>query len=110
MRSRKSQGFPGGTVGNRPGFDPWVRKIPYRRKWQPTPVFLPVTSHGQRDLVGCSPWSRKELDMTEQTHTHTPGRRQESTHQETEVTQEVDRESPGRRQEVTHGRQKPHRK
>ena len=37
------------------GFDPWVRKIPWRRKWQPTPVFLPGKSHGQRSLVGYSP-------------------------------------------------------
>ena len=45
--------------------DPWVRKIPWRRKWQPTPVFLPGESHGQRNLVGYSPWGCKELDMTE---------------------------------------------
>ena len=43
-----------------------------RRKWQPTPVFLPGESHGQRSLVGSSPWGRKELDTTERlTHTHT---------------------------------------
>ena len=36
----------------RPGFDPWVGKIPWRRKWQPTPVFLPGESHGQRSLAG----------------------------------------------------------
>ena len=43
---------------------------PRRRKWQPTPVFLPGKSHGQRSLVGYSPWGHKELDMTEQlTHT-----------------------------------------
>ena len=36
-------------------FDPWVRKIPWRRKWQPTPVFLPGKSHGQRRLVGYIP-------------------------------------------------------
>jgi len=36
----------------RPGFDSWVRKIPWRRKWQPTPVFLPGESHGQRSLIG----------------------------------------------------------
>ena len=41
------------------GFDPWVRKIPWRRKWQPTPVFLPEKSHGQRRLGGYSPWGRK---------------------------------------------------
>ena len=38
------------------GFNPWVRKISWRRKWQPTPVFLPGKSHGQRHLVGYSPW------------------------------------------------------
>ena len=43
-----------------------VGKIPWRRKWQPTPVFLPGKSHGQRSLVGYSPWGCKESDMTEQ--------------------------------------------
>ena len=43
-------------------FDPWVRKIAWRRKWQPTQVFLPGKSHGQRSLVG---YSHKESDMTE---------------------------------------------
>ena len=47
------------------GFDPWVWKIPWRRKWQPTPVFLPGKSHGQRSLAGYSPWGCKELDTTE---------------------------------------------
>ena len=45
--------------------DPWVGKIPWRRAWQPTLVFLPGESHGQRSLAGYSPWSRKESDMTE---------------------------------------------
>ena len=46
-------------------------KIPWRGKWQPTPVFLPQKSHGQRRLVGYSPWSCKELDTIESlTHTH----------------------------------------
>ena len=54
----------------RPGFDLWVRKIPWRRKWQPTPVFLPGESHGQRSLVGYSPRGRKESDTTEQLHFH----------------------------------------
>ena len=49
-----------------PGFDPWVGKIPWRRKWQPTPVILPRESHGQRSLEGYSPRGCKELDMTEQ--------------------------------------------
>ena len=46
-------------------FEPWVRKIPRKRKWQPTPVFLSGKSHGQRSLVGYSPWGHKELDTTE---------------------------------------------
>ena len=41
-------------------FDPWVRKIPWGKKWQPNPVFLPGKSHGQRSLVGYSPWCCKE--------------------------------------------------
>ena len=49
----------------RPGFDPWVGKIPWRRKWQPTPVSLPGKSHGQRSLVGCSPRGCKESGTTE---------------------------------------------
>ena len=49
----------------RPGFDLWVRKIPWRRKWLHTPVFLPGESHGQRSLVGYSPWDCKKLDTTE---------------------------------------------
>ena len=43
----------------------WVRKIPWRRKWQPTPAFLPGKSHGQRSLADYSPWGCKELGMTE---------------------------------------------
>ena len=54
----------------RPRFNPWVRKSPWRRKWQPTPVFLPGEFHGQRSLVGYSPWGRREWDMTERFHFH----------------------------------------
>ena len=43
--------------------------VGWRREWQPTPVFLPGKSQGQRSLVGCSPWGHKELDMTEQLST-----------------------------------------
>ena len=50
----------------RPWFDHWVRKIPWRREWQPTPVFLPGEFCGQRSLVGYSPWGPKELGTTEQ--------------------------------------------
>jgi len=54
----------------RRGFDPWVRKIPWRRKWQPTPVFLPGKSHGQRSLVGHSPcdWRVGHDSVTKQEH------------------------------------------
>ena len=46
------------------GFDPWVRKTLWRRKWQPTPVFLLGKSHGQMSLGGYSPWGCKESNMT----------------------------------------------
>ena len=75
-----SEGFPGGTIVKNPlansrckrsGFDPWIGKIPWRRKWQPTPGFLPGESHGQRSLAGYSPWGPKESDTTEWLSTHT---------------------------------------
>ena len=72
-------GFPGGSaVKNLPAmqetrFDPWVRKICWRRKWQPTPVLLPGKSHGQRSLIGYSPWGHKESDMTERLYFHFHG-------------------------------------
>ena len=46
------------------------RKTSWRRQWHPTPVLLPGESHGRRSLIGCSPWSRKESDMTERLHFH----------------------------------------
>ena len=49
----------------RRGFHPWVGKIPWRREWLPTPVFLPGESHRQKSLVGYSPWGRKESYVTE---------------------------------------------
>ena len=49
----------------KPGFDPWVRKISWRREWQPTPVFLPGEFLRQRSLIGYSPWDCKEMDPTE---------------------------------------------
>ena len=70
-------GFPAGTSGKeltckcrrhkRRRFSPWVRKIPWRRAWQPTLVLLPGESHGQRSLVGYSPQGCKESDITEAT-------------------------------------------
>ena len=47
------------------GFDPWIGKIPWRRAWQPIPVFLLGEFHGQRSLVSYSPLGRKESDTTE---------------------------------------------
>ena len=78
LRSSHSKlGFPGGASGKEPvcqcrrhkkfGFDLWVRKILWRRAWQPTPVLLPGEFHGQRSLVGCSPWGCYESDTTERT-------------------------------------------
>ena len=46
-----------------------IGKTPWRRKWQPAPVFVPGESYGRRNLAGCSPWGRKELDMTAQLST-----------------------------------------
>ena len=64
-------GFPGNATGKklacqcrrhkRQGFNPWVGKIPWRRGWQPTPVFLPEKSYGQRSLAGYSPWGSQSL-------------------------------------------------
>ena len=75
------KGFPGGSVvKNSPasvgdagdtGLIPGSEKIPWRRKWQPTPVFLPGKSHGQRSLAGYSPWGRKETGMTKQLSMYT---------------------------------------
>ena len=47
----------------------WVRKTPWRRKWQPTPVLLPGKFHGQRSLAGYSPWGHEESDTTEHAYT-----------------------------------------
>ena len=77
-KSRFNMGFPGGKESTcqcrrckRCGFNPWVGKTPWSRKWQPDPVFLPGKFHGQRSLVGYSPWGRKESDTTECAHTNT---------------------------------------
>ena len=75
--------FSAGTSGKEPTcqcrrckrweFDPWVRKSPWRRAWQSTPVFLPGKSHGQKSLAGYSPWDQKESDMIEHAYSmHVP--------------------------------------
>ena len=51
---------------SRPRFNLWPGKIPWKREWQPTPVFLPRKSLGQRSLAGHSPWGHKESDTTKQ--------------------------------------------
>ena len=71
-------GFPCGASGKEPacqrkrhkrlGFNPWVRKIPWRKAWQPTPVFLTGESHGQKSLVGYSPRAYKDTDTVEVTN------------------------------------------
>ena len=67
--------FPGDASGEetacrsrRRRFQPWAGKIPWRRAWQPTPVFLPGESHGQRNLEGYSRWGCKESDTAEATY------------------------------------------
>ena len=62
-------GFAGGSDGKEPACNaggPRVGMIPWRREWQPTPVFLPGKSYGQRSLAGYGSWNHKESDMTEQ--------------------------------------------
>ena len=67
------RGLPGGSeikklsTMQKTQVHPWVRKIPWRRAWQPTPVFLPGESHGQRSLAGCSPEGHTELEMMDMT-------------------------------------------
>ena len=58
---------PANAGDRRCGFDSWVGKIPWRWARQPTPVFLPGESHGQRSLTGYSPWGHKESNTTEAT-------------------------------------------
>ena len=53
----------------RPGFDPWVGKIPWRREWQPTPVFSPGESHGQRSLGGLQPVGSQRVGQDRETDT-----------------------------------------
>ena len=71
VQGMENMHFPGGTRGKEPtwqckiGFNHRVWKIPWRRACQPSPVFLPGESHGQRSLTGHSPWGLKESDMTE---------------------------------------------
>ena len=67
-------GFPGGgVVKNSPVHagapSPWIGKMLWRRKWQPTPVCCPGKSHGQRSLVGYSPWGRKDIAPKQQSQT-----------------------------------------
>ena len=74
MSFSTTEDFPGGSDGKEstykaegrgPRFYPWVGKIPWMRAWQPTPVFLPGESQGQRSLAGYSTWGRKESNVTE---------------------------------------------
>ena len=70
-------GFPGVSDGKRiclqcrrPGFDPWVRTIPWKKEWQPAPIFLPGESHGLRSLMGCSPGVTKSQTQLSSSHFH----------------------------------------
>ena len=82
--TEKSHGNPSMVFGGkesacqcrRSRFNRWVKKIPWRRKWQSTPVFLPGKSHGQRNVVGYCPWGCKrvghDLPTKQQQAKHTP--------------------------------------
>ena len=67
--SQVAHGKESACQSRRHRFNPWVRKIPWRRKWQPTPVFLPGKFHGQRSLVFYSPWDRKRVRLNLATKT-----------------------------------------
>ena len=69
--SKMSLAFQDACQCRRCRFDPWVRKIPWKRKWQPTPVFLPGKFHGQTSLVGYSPWGRSQRVRHDWAHIHT---------------------------------------
>ena len=80
------KGLPGGSVIKNPPvmqetkgteFDPWVGKIPWRRAWQTTPVFLPGESHGPWSLAGYSPWVAKSRTWLKQLSTQAEGRKEE---------------------------------
>ena len=78
--TERLKSFPDGAVIKSPlanagdVFDPWAGKIPWRKKWHPTPIFVPEKFHGQSSLADYSPWGRKVSDTTEQLSTYTQGR------------------------------------
>ena len=88
--SAQQTSFSGNASGEEPAclcrrhkrqrFNSWVEKISWRRKWQPTLVFSPGEGHGQRSLVGYSPWSCKELDEIEPMCAHVHARAHTHTH------------------------------
>ena len=85
MQPKWHVGFPGESVSKesacqcrRHGFEPCVGKVPWRRKWEPTAVFLPGKSHGQSSLAGYCPWGHRESDTTERLSTHTRTRQSSS--------------------------------
>ena len=73
--------------GRRPRFDLWVRKIPWRSKWELTAVFLPGESHGERSLAGYSPWVAKSQTRLKQLSTHK--RQAEEDGHETETIERI---------------------
>ena len=87
LNPRRGWGFLDGASGKDPacqcrrlkkrGFDSWVRKISWRKTWQPTPVFLPGESPGQRSLAGYSPKGHKEWDTTKATYPAMAGSEEE---------------------------------
>ena len=107
---RKKSGFPDGSVLKNPPtrqelketwIDPQVRKIPWRRKWQHTPVFLPRESHRKKSLAGYSPKGHQQSDMTEQLSMHASEKVRSGFSRETEPIGHII-DTVTKREEVAH--------
>ena len=115
--NKKRWDFPGATAVKallsncrRPSFDPWVRKIPWRSDWLPTPVFLPGEFHGQRSLAGYSPWgwSQPWLKQGQNTNkTNQEKRRKQSRDEEKYIRRKIKGKWWGEKEkEKSEGKQK----
>ena len=101
-------GFPNGSIGGEsacnegdPSSIPEWEKIPWRRKWQATPVFLPGKSHGQRSLTGYSPWVGKVSNPTWRLNHHVELRESSETRKEKPTNKSNKQKSPGNSQKWT---------
>ena len=107
MLSRWLSGKESACQCKRYRFDPWVEKIPWRRKWQSTPAFLPGKPHGQRNLEGYSPRGLKEPDMTEHAHKDRRWKANKPSHQFTSQTTISSPISPQATRNISHNHKLP---